>query len=379
MWLKWFLAVVLILSSCGILFCALLMAASALPAQDFSNFWAAAQLISKNPYSHQLVAELEKSHGMSVTAPWLVIKNPPWAILFVLPFSFFPYPVALALWNTFTIIALVVCSRVIWNMFTHEQSLAPLLLPLLFGPTVVLVILGQWTILVLVGVTVFLSMIEQKRDWLAGAALMLVLGKFHIALLFLLAVAFWTFYGKRWAVLFSGVITTGVASLITLALNPHIFAQFLEHDLQATHQTSPIPNLGGILYEAFRVPLLALLPQIIGLLWVIFYWFSKRDEWDWKSHGMLVLVSSIACSYYSYPYDQLIALPALVAAFLTGNRRLFVLLFVAANIGYMLYIFQVAGRFGFNYMFLSWTPAAWLITYVASQPSNQRQQVLARS
>lgn len=362
---KWLLTVALLACTVAVLFVAFFMIASALPPQDFSNFWAAAKLMGKNPYSYGLVASLKKSYGLSVKFD--AIKNPPWAILFVLPFGLFDYRVALALWNTLSIIALVACSRVIWNLFTSEQSLAPLLLPLLFGPTVVLVMLGQWTILVLVGVTAFLCLVAKNRDWLAGAALMLVLGKFHIALLFLLAVALWIVHKKRWKVACSALVTTALASLITIAINPHIFSQFLAHDLEATHQTSPFPNLGGMLYLFSGIQSLALLPQIAGVLWLLFYWFIHRDEWDWNQHGMLVLVCSIACSYYSYPYDQILVLPALVMVFVTGNRKVFFALFIAVDIGFALYILQVAGKFGFNYMFLAWTPAAWLIVYVASQ------------
>jgi hypothetical protein len=110
-----------------------------------------------------------------------------------------------------------------------------------------------------------------------------------------------------------------------------------------------------------------MLPQVAGLLWVIYYWFRNRDEWNWRQHGMLVLVCSIACSYYSYPYDQILVLPALVAVYAAGNRRVFLPLFIAANLGFFLYVFRVAGAFGFGYMFLSWTPAAWLIVFLVSR------------
>lgn len=370
---KWLLTFALVAGSCGVLYLAFFMAASALPVQDFSDFWAAAKLMSKNPYSHALVAALEKAHGLPPSSPWLVIKNPPWAILFVLPFGLFEYRTALALWNTLSIIILVICSRVVWNLITTEESMAPLLLPLLFGPTAVLVMLGQWTILVLAGVTLFLWAVEKNRDWIAGAALMLVLGKFHIALLFLLAVALWSFHEKRKAILLSATLTTGLASLTSLAINPHIFSQFLAHGLDATRQTSPFSNLGGILYAISGVQLLALLPQVAGVLWLLFYWFRNRSEWNWSSHGMLVLTVSLTCCYYSYPYDEIILLPALVIAFVTGNRNRFITLFVAANIGYALYIFNIAGKFGFNYMFLWWTATAWLITYLASRPNPQLQ------
>ena len=350
----------------GILFLAALMAASSLPVQDFSNFWAAAKLVENNPYSHQLVVALEQSNGLGATSPWLVIKNPPWAILFLLPCRFFSYPVAFALWNVFTVIAMAACSRIIWNLFTPRSSLTPLLLSLVFGPTIVLLMLGQWTILVLLGITLFLYMIERNRDWSAGAALLLVSGKPHIALLFLLAVAFWIFRNRRLAVLYSGVILTVAASLIVLAINPHIFAQFIEHDINAVQQTLPYPNLGGLLYATSGFHLLAFLPQIAGLAWLCFYWLQNRRTWSWKREGMLVLAVSVACSYYSYSYDEIIVLPALIAAYVSGHRAIFLSGFVITELGFVLYIGNFTGGLGVGSMFLSWTATGWLITYTAA-------------
>ena len=59
-------------------------------------------------------------------------------------------------------------------------------------------------------------------------------------------------------------------------------------------------------------------------------------------------------------------LPALMAAFANGNRRIFTGFFIATNLGFALYISNIAGRFGFGYMFLWWSASAWLITYVAT-------------
>ena len=112
---------------------------------------------------------------------------------------------------------------------------------------------------------------------------------------------------------------------------------------------------------------MALLPQLIGIAWLLFYWWKHRQNWDWKSDGLLVLAVSVACSYYSYPYDEILALPALIVAYAVGNRRIFLTGFFVANLGYASYIFKLAGTFGFTYMFLWWTASAWLITYILAR------------
>ena len=167
-----FLAIAFAISA---LFVAAFMAASALPVQDLAQYWAAAHLVKTNPYSYQLVSDFEKSAGISSNALPLVIKNPPWAILFILPLGLFGYYVAFAIWAVFSVVVVAGCALAAWNLYNSPPSLAPALLSLFFGPTVVLLMLGQWTVLVLLGVTLFLTMAARKKDWYAGASLLLVL------------------------------------------------------------------------------------------------------------------------------------------------------------------------------------------------------------
>jgi hypothetical protein len=349
------------------LFVAAFMAASALPVQDLAQYWAAAHLVKTNPYSYQLVSDFEKSAGISSNALPLVIKNPPWAILFILPLGLFGYHVAFAVWAVFSVVVVAGCALAAWNLYNSPPSLAPALLSLFFGPTVVLLMLGQWTVLVLLGVTLFLTLAARKKDWYAGASLLLVLGKPHVALLFLLAVTLWTIQYKRWVIALSAILALAASNIAIIAINPHIFTQFLERTRLVVHETESYPNVGGMLYVATGKHALALLPQLIGIAWLLFYWWKHCQDWDWKSDGLLVLAVSVACSYYSYPYDEILALPALIVAYAVGNRRIFLTGFLVANLGYASYIFKLAGTFGFTYMFLWWTASAWLITYILAR------------
>lgn len=351
----------------AILFLAALMAASVLPPQDLTQYWAAAHLVRQNPYSAQLVSGLERASGTQLSGEPLVLKNPPWAIPFILPLAPFSYRVGFALWAVFSFVVVVACSGAISRLLCRSESIASILLPLAFGPTIVLLELGQWTVLVLLGITGFLIAVEQRKDWIAGSFLLLVLGKPHVTLLFLLAIALWTVKSRRWAILYSTGLSLAAACAAVLALNAHVFSQFLARTREVIDERVPYPNLGGLLYISTGNHTLAILPQLIGVLWLFFYWSRHRNSWDWKKNGMLVLVSSIACSYYSYPYDEVLVLPALATALHMGNRRMFLIFFMIAELGYGAYLFQIAGRFGFSYMFLSWTAIAWLITYLVSQ------------
>jgi Glycosyltransferase family 87 len=354
----------------AVLFLAARAAAFALPVQDFAQYWAAAHLIPKNPYSFRQVTEFERSCQNLVVASPMVMRNPPWALVFVLPFRFLTYQTAFALWTIFSIVAVTGCARAAWRLYTPELSSAPALLSLLFGPTVALLMLGQFAILVLLGVTLFLTMVDRNRDWVAGAALLFILVKPHVVLLFLLAIGLWTFQSKRWKVLVSAGLTVAIASAIVVAINPHIFEQYVLLAKQFSSELTPYPNLGGELYVLSGHHSLAYLPQICGILWLLWYWLCHRSTWNWKTHGMLALVVSVACSYYSFAFDEIVILPALMAAFSNGSRGVFLMGFVATDLGYAVYVSGIARDLIRGPQFLFWTASAWLLTYCLSRGLN---------
>ncbi len=158
-------AVLLIAFCLVILFAAALMAAYALPIQDFAQYWAAAHLFTHDPYSMQAKQAFEKSSGL-LAAP-LVAKNPPWAIVLFLPLGLLGYHSAFAIWTVMSVLGIAGCAKVVWDRCGPGPSLVPALLSLMFGPTVVLLMLGQITVLVLLGAVLF-CIIGKKRTRLAG-------------------------------------------------------------------------------------------------------------------------------------------------------------------------------------------------------------------
>jgi hypothetical protein len=361
---KFLLPVVLVFAG-GTIFFAALICSYVLPVQDLAQYWAAAHLLRKNPYSMELTRQFQELAGIHSTP--LVTKMPPWALITILPLGLFGYHVSFALWAVMSVLILGGCTYAIAHSIRSTPSNAPAILPFIFGPTFVLLMLGQYTVLVLLGAVLFCFLVRQNREKLAGASLLFLVGKPHIALLFLIALALWIAYRRRWTIFFAGFTTFISASLLALLINPQVFHQFRERSLLVVHETESYPNVGGVLYSISGWHSIALLPQVLGVLWVIYYWWKNRAGWEWEYHGSVVLLVSVTCSYYSYPYDEILALPALIIAFSKGNRRAFVFAFALTNLGFLLYLSNVAGYFGYGYMFLWWTPLGWLATFLLAQ------------
>jgi len=361
------LALLIIALMLGVLLVVGMAAASALPVQDLAQYWAGAHLVTSNPYSQELVSSFERSHAVTTEGTPMVMRNPPQALLLVLPLRFLNYRVAFGLWDLLSIVLVAACARAAYGLVSNRSSLSPALISLLFGPTAALLMLGQIVIFVLLGVTLFFLLIERRKDWLAGAALFLVIPKPHLLLLFIAAVVLWAVHQRRWQVLSSAVITTTIASALILLLNPHVFMQYLAFARDFSRETTPYPNLGGLLYTMTGRHVVAYVPTLAAVAWLAVYWTRNRQAWDWKTHGITVLMVSIAFSYYSFAFDQIVMIPALMIVFAHGNRTRFYAGLVLTNLGYVLYISGVAGRFGFGPMFLWWTSLALLCTFVLSR------------
>jgi hypothetical protein len=345
-------------------------AAATLPVQDLAQYWAGAHLVTVNPYSQDLVASFERSYGLVSEGTPMVMRNPPQALLLVLPLRFLNYRLAFALWDLVSIVLIAGCARAAYSLIKSKPSLSPALLSLLFGPTAALLMLGQIVVLVLLAVTLFLLFVQRKKDWLAGAALFLAIPKPHLLFLFVAAVVLWTVTQKRWPVIISALLTTTLASIAIVLINPHVFAQYFAFVREFSRETTPYPNLGGILYTLSGKHFLAYFPLLLGIVWFAVYWVRNHRVWDWNDHGATVLIVSVVCSYYSFAFDQIVVLPALIIAFAAGNRLLFYAGFLITDLGYILYISGVAGHFGFGPMFLWWTSPALLLTYLLSRSEN---------
>ncbi|MGA8528820.1 MAG: hypothetical protein WB622_03840, partial [Acidobacteriaceae bacterium] len=53
-------------------------------------------------------------------------------------------------------------------------------------------------------------------------------------------------------------------------------------------------------------------PAILGMLLTARFYWRRRDRWDWRRDGAQLLAISAAVSPYSWPFDQLLYLPAVV-------------------------------------------------------------------
>lgn len=100
-----------------------------------------------------------------------------------------------------------------------------------------------------------------------------------------------------------------------------------------------------------------LVPAILGLIWMAWYWWRHRAAWSWREQGPLLLAVSVLVSPYSWPFDQVLFLPAIVQACAAGvsKRSLAVLVALSALAAVLILKIHLESP---AYV---WTGPAWLL------------------
>jgi hypothetical protein len=107
---------------------------------------------------------------------------------------------------------------------------------------------------------------------------------------------------------------------------------------------------------------LQFLPQAAVCLWVLWYFFTRRDRWDWMDHGLLVLLVSCMCAPYSWFTDEAVLLPAVLFGLyraVEAGRSLLPLACIAGAA-----LIEVLVNVPLTSTHFMWTTPAWLAWYL---------------
>ena len=295
-----------------------------LPSDDFFHFWGGGNqnIQGKNPFDPEKIALLKLEEGSisSLTNPTSVMLNPPWAITFLMPFGLISYRISRLIWLIFSSVLLLTSSLILWRIYSGNPKLRwlAIITVFIFAPTISVLEKGQLTPLVLMGITGFLYFsIYQRNDWLAGILLSIASIKPQLALIFWIALLFWVIKHRRWVIIISLLITILSATLVAMIFNPPLIQQYIE-----MLQIYPVagwasPTIGAYL-RLFWLGTdkfwLQFLPSLFAGLWFIYYWYKHHETWNWVDQLPILLLVSQLTSPYSWTYDLVVLIPALIPA-----------------------------------------------------------------
>ena len=174
--------------------------------RDFALAWSTGQQLvhGANPYDGNVLVRIEQVIGHPLRYRGLM-RNPPWALPLVYPLGFFGLRFASILWNFLQLACLLASVRILWKLHGRPRN-RRVLLGYCFAPALICLIMGQTTILALLGLVLFLRL-HRTHPFLAGAALWLCLLKPHLFLPFGVVLLAWIVVNRAYGLLL-GVATS---------------------------------------------------------------------------------------------------------------------------------------------------------------------------
>jgi hypothetical protein len=332
-------------------------------ARDFIQYWAAGQELvhGANPYDWATSLEYERKAGFVGDTPF-VTRNPPVAFFLDLPFGFVNPRTGMVLWLLLLLASLMVSVRMLWILNGRPENRLHLL-SYVFAPVLACVMAGQVGILLLLGVTLFLYF-HASKPYLAGAGLLLCSIKPHLFVPFGIVLLVWSLSKREYRILAGACAAVAASCALSFFVDRQAWSQYLQHIRTAGIQDEFVPTMSIVfrLLVDRNAVWLQSVPQAIACVWAIWYFWSRRESWSWMEQGLLVLLVSEACAPYAWFTDEVMLLPAILAAIYLTDRAGRSLLSYGMIAGIALV--EILTQVQITSAFYLWTAPAWLGWYL---------------
>jgi hypothetical protein len=332
--------------------------------RDSISYWTAGHLmlIGEDPYDASLTLKIEKSAGWTAEG-FEIMRNPPVIFFLVAPLGLVSARTGEIIWLILLAASLLVSIRLLWIVLgRHENWLH--LYCLCIPPVLACLSSGQLGIVLLLGVSLFLYLYA-RWPFLAGTALLVCAFKPHLFLPFGISLILWTVHRRQYRVFAGLAMAVLLSSFIALCIDPHSFSQYSRMMAVAQPTEHPfVPTLS----KMFRLLLnpaivwLQFVPAAAGCCWAAWYYLTKRGNWSWANEGLLLLVVSVGCAPYAWFTDEVLLVPAILAAVYRAEASGRSLLPFALISGILLA--ELCKGYWITTPYFLWSIPAWLSWYI---------------
>lgn len=341
--------------------------------QDFIEYWSAGQLLlqGRNPYDPVELYRIQVSAGNQDEYP-VLMWNPPWLLVWILPLLLIPFEAAALVWLLLNLVLLLLCATVIWRLLAPPAARPRIAVAwvamLAFIPGLSVLLLGQMSTLMLVGVVGFLFCVERRNPLVAGMFLALTTIKPHLVYLLWIAVAWWVVSERQWKVALGAGVTVIISIGALAAISPECLGQYRSALLSPPLYWAS-PTIGTVLRALiFRNwPSAQYLPSAVGGILFTGYLLIKRPRFNWHTALSPLLLASVATAAYGWPFDHVVLqVPFLhIVGGILGDepqtraqKRL-----VVAALASIAAIMVIEIRLSVHYFFFLWVPWAFAAVY----------------
>jgi hypothetical protein len=331
--------------------------------RDYIEYWAAERLLieGRNPYDPAGILHEQQAAGMADAEPKISL-SPPIAVFFALPLGRVNAKTGLIAWQLISLACLCLSILLLWQEFGRSPS-GYHLLGLCFPPAISCLMAGQLGIFFLLSATLFLRF-NRTQPWLAGAALLPCALKPHLFLPLAVVLVLWSLRRKDPRIPGGFLLALVVSCSLSLWVDPRIWSQYRQLIHAAHIMDVFLPTAGVALRFAIdrSAHWIEFVPLALACAWAVWYYWTRRQTWEWKRQGMLLLMVSVAAAPYSWFSDEAVLFPAVLAAIYAAKKTprfwaLFGLIALAGMVGTIAAI-QLPSPF------YVWTAPAWLGWYL---------------
>jgi Glycosyltransferase family 87 len=335
--------------------------------RDFISYWATGQLLvhGGNPYDFQAVRSLELAEGRDPAEPLLMMRNPPMAFFLALPLGLVSPKTGLILWLFVLLGGLSLSILLIWILNGRPDSRYHLL-GYLFAPAIACFQAGQFGIFLLLGFVLFLYF-HRTQPYLAGAALLLCSLKPHLFFPFCAALLLWSLTRANFRILAGFAAALLASCALSYALDKNAWTQYSFMMRAGGALNEVVPELSAYLRLLIhpQAVWLQFAPEACACLWAVWYFWTRRERWDWLDHGLLVLLVAAVCTPFGWLTDESLQLPAVLTGVycaLSARRSLWPLWPLAVVAGAAL--IELFCKVQIITPYYLWTAPAWLCWYL---------------
>jgi hypothetical protein len=350
---------------------------------DFLEYYSAASVFLEggNPYSPADLSVFQSKVGSRLTDP-LMMFNPPWTLILLLPLPFLPHDVAHALWIALLAAGLLWSCDRLWLLSGASPSkrwISWLAAPAFF-PAGHALLLGQLSPVVLTGLVAFICLMKRRSYLAAGLCGILIATKPHLLFAFWIIVLLWSIRYRCWQVLAGLAISLGIPLVLVSLWSPSIVSNYIGLIISGQPLQWATSSPGMVLRSefGFESRWLQFLPSILGIGAAVILWSGVwRSAFDWRKNLPVILLLSTMCAFFQWAHDMTVLLPCVVpmlAWCAVRPRRNFWIPAAIAGVD-LLYVHVL--RATHNMFFTMWIPWVVAVMFVVAWLSNHAGDVLA--
>lgn len=309
--------------------------------KDFTEYWSAAAVLAHggDPYDGEQLLPWQQPFTGHAETKVVSLWTPPWTLPLYLPFGYLPYDTARHLWLGLQLLMVAVSVEMLGRIYggcrppvatSRVLGYLPHLVTLAFAPTFWMTNFGQNTGFLILGLAGFLYF-RDSRPYIAGCFAALTAVKPHLLAAFGVVLILDVFRPKGWKVLAAGVGTLVVGSLVALAVNSHIFDQFISAVRRpATAETVPLSEWNlPLISHKIRHKIdpgrfwIQFVPSAVACVGMAAFKLVRGSRWHWPTMlPVAVLVSCLTAPYGGWIFDLVVLLvPVIHATAMLLHRR----------------------------------------------------------